>query len=203
SLINDFVCAAKLADFTVPAEAGVAAILHKVRSFSLQRDHLLEMLQGNVAHSKQSRAASIALLPHCFPDFSVGIAPAVSRGRAVQNVTIDMISAEMFERTGHRLRNLDREAGRGIVGKAMVLPGTVSEFCLQKKIGARDYSGAIGGGQSLTDSLFEIMPALVGRIDAAKTSAQRQFYKGWGSFFFPGGAVEKIRNGRGIRSGHA
>ncbi|MGA7401147.1 MAG: hypothetical protein WBW38_14065, partial [Candidatus Sulfotelmatobacter sp.] len=48
SLINDFVCAAKLADFTVPAEAGVAAILHKVRSFSLQRDHLLEWL-GSLA----------------------------------------------------------------------------------------------------------------------------------------------------------
>src|SRR5208282_459226 len=126
------------------------------------------MPQRNIAHSQQARAASVALLPHCFPNFTVGIAPAISRGRAVQHEAIDVVGTEMFERTGQRLRNLHRKAGRGIVGKAMVLTGSVCEFRLQKKIGAFDYSGVIGGGQSLTDSLFEIMPTLVGGIDAPK-----------------------------------
>ena len=39
----------------------------------------------------------------------------------MQHVAVDVVCAEMFERTGHRLRNLNGEAGRGIVGQAVVL----------------------------------------------------------------------------------
>ena len=77
----------------------------------------------------------------------------------------------------------------------MVLSALVSEFGLQEKIGAGGHAGAIGGGQALADSGFEVMLSLVGGVDGAKTRAQRQFSKTRSAVFLPGGAVEKIRNG--------
>ena len=68
--------------------------------------HLLQVPQRNIAHPEQTRAAGIPLPPHRFPDFGVRIAPAVAGGRPVQHVAVDMISPEMFKRTGQRLCDL-------------------------------------------------------------------------------------------------
>ena len=57
----------------------------------------------------------------------------------------------------------------------MVLTTLVGEFRLQKKIVTGHDTGAIRGGQALADSGFEVMPALVSRVDAAKTCADREF----------------------------
>ena len=89
----------------------------------------------------------------------------------MEDVAIDVISVEMVERAGHGLCDLLREARVGIVGQAMVLPGPISEFGLQKKIGAGDYAFAIGCGESFTDSRFEVMAALVGGVDGSKAGA--------------------------------
>src|SRR5208282_5664736 len=86
--------------------------------------------------------------------------------------------------------------GCGIVGQPVVLTRTIGEFRLQKKIVALDQSGATRGGQSLADSLFEVMPSLVGRVDAPKTHAQREFGEGRRAIFLPGSAVKKIGDGR-------
>src|SRR5450631_806250 len=103
----------------------------------------------------------------------------------------------MLERTGQRLSDLNREAGFGIVGKAVILPALVSELGLQKKLGARYDARAIGGGQTFADSGFEVVLALVGGVDGSKAHAECPFGKGCGAVFLPGGAVEKIWEGRG------
>src|SRR5271154_6116867 len=100
----------------------------------------------------------------------------------------------MVERTGHRLRHLDGKRRRRIVGQAMVLAALVGKFCLQKKIVARDQASAIRGGQSPANSFFEIMPSLVRSVDAAKTATEREFDKGRGTIFLPGGSIEEIGN---------
>ena len=81
----------------------------------------------------------------------------------------------------------------------MVLSALVGEFRLQKKIGAGHDAGAIGRGQTLADSGFEVMLALVGGVDGAKAHAQGEFGESRGAVFLPGSAVEKIGRDEGIR----
>ena len=57
----------------------------------------------------------------------------------------------------------------------MILPALVGEFRLQEEIIARDDAGAIGCGKSLSDSGFEVVPALVGGVDGAKARADCEF----------------------------
>jgi hypothetical protein len=61
----------------------------------------------------------------------------------VEYIAVDVVGPEMFERTGHRLRNLNRKARCGIIRQAMVLTRLISEFSLQKKIRARHHSRAV------------------------------------------------------------
>src|ERR1041385_3301778 len=84
----------------------------------------------------------------------------------------------------------------------MVLPVLISEFGLEKKIGAGDHAGAVCGSQSLADRGFKVMTALVGRIDGAKAGADGEFSKSRCAVFFPGGAVKEVGNGRGLGAWH-
>src|SRR4029077_14467434 len=108
----------------------------------------------------------------------------------------------MFERTCHRLGDLNRKAGRRIVGKPVVLTGPIGEFCLQKKIGARDNTRAIGGSQPLSNPGFEVMPTLICRVDAPKAHPEGGFDQSRSAVFLPCGAVEKIANGRRLLGWH-
>ena len=74
----------------------------------------------------------------------------------------------------------------------MVMAGPISEFGLQKKICAAHHSRAVGGRQPPTHSGLKVVPPLVGRIDAPKAHAQREFDKRRRPLFLPRGAVEKI-----------
>jgi hypothetical protein len=40
-----------------------------------------------------------------------------------------------------------------------------------------------------------VVPPLVGRVDSAKSGAQRKFHECGGAIFLPCGAVQKIRDG--------
>src|SRR5258708_32251232 len=108
----------------------------------------------------------------------------------------------MFERTGHRLSNLIGQTGRGIVRQPVVLTALMSEFRLQKKICSRYYPGAIRGGQPPSYSGFEVMPSLVGCVDAPKAHAKREFGERWSAVFFPGGAVNEIGDERMLLAWH-
>src|ERR1700676_3514307 len=76
----------------------------------------------------------------------------------------------------------------------MILAVLISEFRLQKKIGALDHFRAIGRSQPLTYAGFKVVPTLVGCVDSSKSASEGQFGKGWGAIFFPGGAVEEVGN---------
>ena len=53
---------------------------------------------------------------------------------AREKKAVDMIGTEMFERTGQRLNDLNREARLWIVWQAMILTTLVGKFRLQKEI---------------------------------------------------------------------
>ena len=52
----------------------------------------------------------------------------------MQQVAVEVVGPEMFERTRHRLSHLNWKRGRRIVGQAMVLAVLIGEFCLQEKV---------------------------------------------------------------------
>ena len=78
----------------------------------------------------------------------------------------------------------------------MVLSRPIGEFCLQENVRARYHAGATGSSQRLAHSGFKVMPPLIGGVDSAKAGAQRQFHESRSTFFFPGCAIQKIRDGR-------
>ena len=113
----------------------------------------------------------------------------------MQHEAVDAVRAEMLQRTGQRLCDLNCRLAPRIVGQTMVLPALVGEFRLQEKIGARNYSRAISGGESFADSGFEVMPPLVGSVDGAKPRAEGEFREGRGAVFFPGSTVNEVGEG--------
>ena len=74
----------------------------------------------------------------------------------------------------------------------MVLAALVGKFRLQKELSPRYQTCAVGSGHTFADSGFVVVPALVGRVNAAKTSAQSQFRERRGAVFLPRSAVEKF-----------
>ena len=110
----------------------------------------------------------------------------------MQHVAVDVVGPEVLERAGERLRDLRGEIGRGIVGQAVVLAVPVGELGLQEEVAARDHARAIGGGEPLTDAGLEVVPALVGGVDAAEARPERQLGQRRGAVFLPGGAVEEV-----------
>ena len=70
----------------------------------------------------------------------------------MQNKAVHIVTVQMIQRAGDRLRDLGGEPGCGIVREAMILTTCVGEFGLEKEIGAGHESGIVGGGESFTDS---------------------------------------------------
>ena len=186
--------AAEAADLAVPSGARKAAILHEGGRFGVPRNHLLELTERDVTHADPARVALVARVQHRLPDFNVGSGPSRRRRWTVQDEAVHVISAEMLERAGQRLRDLERKWRRRIVGKAMVLASERSELCLQEEISARDEAIAIRLCQCFSNAGFEVMPALVGRVDSAKAGSERQRGERRGAVLFPGRAVDEIRD---------
>src|SRR5262249_28630629 len=139
----------------------------------------------------------IAFLTHGLPDFRIGFAPAIARCRAMKNVAVDVIGAEMLERAGHRLHHLLCQWRAGIVRKAVVLARNIGELRLKEKIVASDGAIAINRSEGFTDPGFVIVATLVGGVDGTKAGADCPCGQSCGAVFFPCGAVEKIWNGGG------
>src|SRR5258708_6611430 len=88
--------------------------------------------------SRGSAGPRAAVRPPRGPHLGIVVGPVTGGGRTVQHVAVDVLGAEMLERAGHRLRDLGREIGRGIVGQPVVLAPLVCELRLQKELGTRD-----------------------------------------------------------------
>ena len=123
------------------------------------------------------------------------------RGRPVQHVAVDVIGAQVLERAGHRLGDLRGEVGVRVVGQPVVLAALVGELRLEEEIRARDHARAVGGGEPLTDAGLEVVPPLVGGVDAPEARPERELGERRGAVFLPGGAVEEIGNARASRLG--
>src|SRR5438105_3487585 len=94
SLIDDLMIAAKRSHFAIPTQTSEAAVLNECRRLFMMRDHLFELTQRHVAHAEGARVTSLAFANHCSPHFSVGIAPATTGRRTMQNVAIDVIGSK-------------------------------------------------------------------------------------------------------------
>src|SRR5208282_2476389 len=68
SLIDDFALPAKQSHGAVPAEAGVATVLHECRKFGAGGCQLLQVMQRNIAYAEETGAAGIALFALRLPD---------------------------------------------------------------------------------------------------------------------------------------
>src|SRR5690349_12866935 len=98
TLVDDAARGADGTNRAIPAEAGVAAVLHERRRLAAGREHLLEMPQRDVADAEEPRASGVALLGHRRPYLGVLLAPAMARRRAVQHVAVHGIGAQVLER---------------------------------------------------------------------------------------------------------
>src|SRR5438128_1721275 len=116
ALVDDPSLDAERSNIAVPAEASEAAVLHERGRFGAGGRHLLEVLQGDVAHAEEPRAASVPLLRHRGPDLGVVVGPAVAGRGPVEHVAVDVVGPEVLERAGHRLGDLRRKVGRRVVG---------------------------------------------------------------------------------------
>ena len=124
-------------------------------------------------------------------------------GGPVQHVAVDVIGPEVLERAGQRLSDLGGKVGRGVVRQPVVLAALVGELRLEEKVRPRDDTGAVGSGESLTDSGLEVVSALVRRVNAPEAHPERELGEGRGPVFLPGSAVEKIGNERRTMRWHA
>jgi hypothetical protein len=175
ALVDDVSLAAESAHFAVPAPIGITTVLYKRRRFRMGPGHLLQLGKRNVADAKKVCAPGVAFFNHGLPGFKILCGPVRVRSGAVENKAVHVVRAEMLKRTGHRLRNLDGKSCGRIVRQAMVLTILIGELGLEKNVGAGNYASAIDGGQSLSDSGFKVVAALVGRVDAAKSRADGEF----------------------------
>src|SRR6058998_2869484 len=98
--------------------------------------------------------------------------------------------------------DLATQVGRRIVGQPVVLAVLVGELRLQKKIRTRHHARAVGGGEPLTDSGLDVVPPLVGGVDAPEAHPERELGEALGPVLLPGGAVEEIGKGCGMLRRH-
>ena len=79
----------------------------------------------------------------------------------------------------------------------------VSELRLEEEIRTRHDARAVRSRERVTDADFEVVPALVGRIDAPETRPERELGERLCAVFLPRGAVEEIGSaGRGTLRWH-
>src|SRR5262245_7824704 len=129
SLVNDVTFLAELPHRPIPTQPSETAILHKRWSLG----HLLQVTKMDIAHPEHASPPCVPFLSHGFPDFRIILSPAVSGGRTMQNVAVDVIRTEVLKRTRHGLSHLCAERRAGIIGQPMVLTRAIGELRLKKQ----------------------------------------------------------------------
>jgi hypothetical protein len=109
----------------------------------------------------------------------------------MQDVRINEVDAQMFQRAGERLFDLLADRRLWIVRQAVVLSRKKGKLGLQEDIVAANEAAANRRGNRFTDRGFIIMSPLVRRIDASKALLQGQFGQTARLALFPGGAIQK------------
>ena len=130
---------------------------------------------------------------HRPPGLPVGPSQTDLLGGAVEDIGIDHRGAQMLERAGERLLDLNRDGGVSIVGQAVILATPEGELGLQEQI-LPDHQAARGRcGEGLPDGSFVVMAALVGGIDAPKALLQSELGQALALrlVLLPGGPVQE------------
>ncbi len=206
SLVDKVVGGAELSDATIPASDGVTSVLDEAGSDACLPAQALELFEGDVADSEQADPAAVVDRFHRSPGCPVGGSQTGPLRGAVQQVGIDHLSAQMLERAGERLLDLDRDGGLGIVGQAMILPPPEGELGLQEQIIPDQRAALDQSRDGLPDRRFVVMAALVGRIDASKSLSQSELGQALRLVLFPSGPVQEARaleHRQSTRSGRA
>src|SRR5213593_2913478 len=76
----------------------------------------------------------------------------------------------------------------------MVLPVHVGELRLEEDVLPLETPGREGVGECLSDSSFDVVAALIGRVDPAKTGIDRHAHQPGGVVFLPRRAVDQPRH---------
>jgi hypothetical protein len=109
----------------------------------------------------------------------------------VEHVGVDIIGAQMLQRGGERLPHLGGIVGLGIIGEPVILAARIGELGLQEEIAARDEALSVQIREGVPHALLEVVPPLVGRVDAAEPRLHGQAGQRRCPFVLPGRAVEK------------
>src|SRR5207245_2999469 len=94
------------------------------------------------------------------------------------------------------------KVGGRVVGQPMVLTLLIRALRLQEETLARDDARAVGRGEPLANGGLDVVPPLVGGVDAPEAHAKRELGEDLRAVFLPRGAVEEIRNGGRMMGGH-
>src|SRR5262249_37281874 len=84
-----------------------------------------------------------------------------------------------------------------VIGQPVILATAIGELRLHEHVGARHDAVPICGGQRLAHPGFDVVPTLVGRVDAAEAAAQRELRQRRGAILLPRRADEEFRTGGG------
>jgi hypothetical protein len=111
----------------------------------------------------------------------------------VEDIAIDVICAEVFERARHGLRDLVGETSTRVVRQAVILAIDVGEFGLQKELGSRDDALVVGLGQCFANARFKVVAPLIRSIDAPESGPQREQRECGSSLLLPSSSIEECR----------
>ena len=97
----------------------------------------------------------------------------------MQDVGVDHVRTEVFERTRERLGDLGGDRGGRVVRQAVVLPAAGRELGLEEQLLAGDEPLPGGARDGPADGRLVVVPGLVGGVDAAEPLPQGEEGQRW------------------------
>ena len=132
ALIEQSIRGAELPNVAVPALLGVAPVLDKAGPDSVPGGRGPNLLKGDIADAEETGPAALLDGLHRPPGLPVGRRQSDPLGWAMEQEGIDHLDAQVLERAGERLLDLDRDGCLGVVGQAVILPPPESELGLKE-----------------------------------------------------------------------
>lgn len=134
------------------------------------------------------------------PDFPIFFVETPAAIGSVQDIGIDAVGVQVFERAFKRLRDLFRYGSHGVIGRSVVLPRDRRKLGLQEQLIPRDPLFR-QGKQGLSDQGFVVVDDLVCGIDGAKAGLDGRLHVPAGVRLFPRRAVHEGRDGNAVVCG--
>src|SRR5262249_4926547 len=156
-LIDQSVGGAELPNRMVPALLGVAPVLDETGLDPRLTAEGLELFEGDIADAEQARAAALLDRLHRPPGFPVGRRQAGPLSWSVKQVGIDRPGAQVFERAGEGLLDLDRDGSPRVIGQTVILPPREGELRLEEKVVTGEQAGPERRRDRLTDRGLDVV----------------------------------------------